>query len=109
MTIQLQMERGRVALYGAFDIQNPNSAFHSLKLESTGSVYVAPEDNEKLSSTNQRLSKRLAKRIVSGGTQETSNTTLYVSIEGQEDLSSFTLKTTFGDTCKFIIVITEYV
>ena len=96
MTIQVQTEQGRVTLYGSFDIQNPNSAFHSFKIESSGSVFVAPEDAQP-SSESQRRSKRITE---SGNSAQYSNITLFVSIEGEEDSSLFTLETTFGDTCK---------
>lgn len=98
MTIQLQRQQGRVTLYSSFDIQNPNSAFHSFKIKSSGSVFVAPE-NTQPSNINQRRSKRIAD---SGNSVQYSNTTLFVSIEGEEDSSSFILGTTFGDTCKFL-------
>ena len=97
MTIQLQREQGRVTLYGSFDIQNPNSAFHSFKIESSGRVFVAPEDAQP-SSENQRRLRRITE---SGNSAQYSSTTLFVSIEGEEDSSFFTLDTTFGDTCKF--------
>ena len=96
MTIQLQREQGRVTLYGSFDIQNPNSAFHSFKIESSGSMFVAPE-NAQPSSENQ---KRLRRITESGDSTQYSSTNLFVSIEGEEDSSLFILETTFGDTCK---------
>lgn len=93
MTIQLQIEQGRVTLYGSIDIQNPNLAFHSFRIESSGRVFVAPEDAQP-SSDNQRRLRRIT------DTGNYSSTTLFVSIEGEEDSSSFILMTTFGDTCK---------
>ena len=98
MTIQLQQQRGSVTLYGSFDIQNPNSAFHSFRIESSGNVFVPLGDSGQSPTTDEGLSKRLVKRIIS----QLSNRTLYVSIEGQQDLSSFILETTFGDTCKLL-------
>ena len=95
MTIQLQQQRGSVTLYGSFDIQNPNSAFHSFRIESSGNVFVPLGDSGQSPTTDEGLSKRLVKRIIS-------NRTLYVSIEGQQDFSSFILETTFGDTCKLL-------
>ena len=37
--------------------------------------------------------------------REFSDRTLYVSIEGQQDFSSFILETTFGNTCKLSQII----
>lgn len=104
MTIQLQRQRGSVTLYGSFDLRNPNSAFHSFKIESSGDMFVAPEDGDQTSNSDQGRTKRLAKRLVSGDTsRQFTNTTLFVSVEGKQDSSSFILETTFGDTCKFTL------
>ena len=101
MTIQLEQLSGSVTLYGSFDAQNPNSAFHSFRIESSGDVFVAHEYDVQSPALDQRLSKRLVKSITErGSSRELSNTTLYISIEGLQDFSSFTLDTTFGDTCK---------
>lgn len=102
MTIQLQRQRGRVTLYGSFEIQNPNEAFHSFMIESSGSVFVSPQDAQSPNS-NQRQSKRQVRRNAeTGSSGQYSNATLYVSIEGQEDSSAFIMKTTFGNTCKLL-------
>lgn len=93
MTIQLQQQRGSVTLYGSFDVQNPNSAFHSFRIESSGDMYVPLGDSGQSSTTDEGLSKRLVKRIAENETR-----TLYVSIEGEQDFSSFILETTFGNT-----------
>ena len=101
MTIQLQQQRGSVTLYGSFDIQNPNSAFHSFRIESSGDMFIPFGDSDQSSNTDERRSKRLVKRIAEDkSSREFSNRTLYISIEGQQDLSSFILETTFGNTCK---------
>ena len=98
MTIQLQQQRGRVTLYASFEIQNPNSAFHSFRIDSSGDMYIPPGDRGQSPSTS---SEGMAKRIAEDeSSREFSDRTLFVSIEGQQDLSSFILETTFGDTCK---------
>ena len=65
---------------------------------------MSPGESDQSPATDQRLSKRLVKRIADKDetSREFSDMTLYVSIEGQQDFSSFTLETTFGNTCKFV-------
>ena len=110
MTIQLQQQRGSVILYGSFDIQNPNSAFHSFRIESSRDMIVPLGDSDQSSSTDERRSKRLVKRIAEDeSSREFSDRTLYVSIEGQQDFSSFILETTFGNTCKLSHFINVYI
>lgn len=99
MTIQLQQQRGSVTLYGSFDIQNPNSAFYSFRIESSGDMFISLGDSAP--SADGQPSKRMVKRIAEDESlREFSDRTLFVSIEGQQDSSSFILETTFGDTCK---------
>lgn len=101
MTIQLQQQRGSVTLYGSFDIQNPNSAFHSFRIESSGDMFIPLGDSDQPQSADRRRSKRTVKRIAEDeSSREFSDRTLFVSIEGEQDFSSFILETTFGDTCK---------
>ena len=97
MTIQLQQQRGSVTLYGSFDIQNPNSAFHSFRIESSGDMFVSLGDSNQSPSVNGQPSKRITE---DESLREFSDRTLFVSIEGQQDSSSFILETTFGNTCK---------
>jgi hypothetical protein len=101
MTFQLQQQRGSVTLYGSFDIQNPNSAFHSFRIESSGDMFVSLEDGNQSPSADGQPSKRMVKRIAEDeSSREFTDRILFVSIEGQQNSSSFILETTFGDTCK---------
>ncbi len=101
MTFQLQQQRGSVTLYGSFDIQNPNSAFHSFRIESSGDMFVSLGDGNQSPSADGQPSKRMVKRLAEDGSlREFSDRILFVSIEGQQNSSSFILETTFGDTCK---------
>lgn len=101
MTIQLQQQRGSVTLYGSFDIQNPNSAFHRFRIESSGNMFISLGDSNQSPSVDGQPSKRMVKRIAEDESlREFSDRTLFVSIEGQQDFSSFILETTFGDTCR---------
>ena len=59
-------------------------------------------DSGQSSTTDEGPSKRLVKRIAEDELSELSDKTLYVSIEGQQDFSSFVLETTFGNTCKLL-------
>jgi len=95
MTFQLQVQQGRIVLYASSRIRNPSAALYDVRLEtdSTADAYLDPSDFED-SSSQSSLVKRQA-------TSNFTDTTIFVSIEGLDNMNSFVLETTFGDTCKF--------
>ncbi|XP_078655708.1 collagen alpha-1(XII) chain-like [Branchiostoma floridae x Branchiostoma belcheri] len=75
MTFKLTLNRGQVAIYGSSLVTTPNEAIHNFTLTS-GDVFFPSEP------------------VGSQGAR----TTVYVSVYGLSDHSSFTLHTTEGDT-----------
>ncbi|XP_078572048.1 uncharacterized protein LOC144859357 [Branchiostoma floridae x Branchiostoma japonicum] len=75
MTFKLTLNRGQVAMYGSSVVTTPNEAIHNFTLTS-GDLFLPP---------------------VSVPSQD-SRTTLYLSVYGLSDDSSFTLRTTEGNT-----------
>ena len=64
-------------------------------------MFIPLGDSDQSPSADGRRSNRMVKRIAEGeNSREFSDRTLFVSIEGEQDFSSFILETTFGDTCK---------
>lgn len=94
MTVQLQVQQGRVVMYASSKIRNPSAALYDVRLEtdSTASVYLDPSDFED-NAPNPSSRKRQA-------TVMFTNTTIFVSVEGLDNTNNFMLDTTFGDTCK---------
>lgn len=83
-------------MYASSKIQNPNSAFYDYRYDSTdnsGGLYISPDMLE-----NGRTRRAIIDGTVSGS--NFTNTTLYVTVQGLEDENSFTIMSTFGNTCK---------
>ena len=94
MTIQLQVQQGRVVMYASSRIRNPSAALFDVRLEtdSTASVYLDPSDFEDDAPTPSSRKRQASVMFT--------NTTIFVSVEGLENTNNFMLDTTFGDTCK---------
>ena len=95
MTIRLCVPNGNVILFASTDISNPNEAYNDFVLQPsliTGATcadeYV---DIVSLLSTHQR--SPVSEAVVN----DTVSVTLYVSIEGKRENSSFTLTSFTGD------------
>lgn len=89
-TVKIDVETGSVVLYASNTIQNPNEALYDYKLETSSSsdVYISPDDFEDTTSITKRQAMPPAN----------TNITIYISIEGQSGINSFSLNTTYGDT-----------
>ena len=87
MTFQLQVQKGRVVMYASNKIRNPSAALYDVRLEthSIASAYLSPSDFE-FDAPDSSSRKR----------QATANTTIFVSVEGLDNINSFVLDTTFG-------------
>lgn len=97
MTIRLEGRSGRTVLYASNKIRNPNSAFFDFRYDSqqdVGGFFVSPD---MLGDKNPRGPRN---RRETEDDQSSSNTTLYVSIEGVQERNIFTLITSFGNNCK---------
>ncbi len=98
ITIRLCHKSGRVILYASFVVPNPNAALNNFILDAIfhnqncSDVYVDPN---KLPSVTSPSSGR-KKRQSSSSTE----TILFVSIEGVAESSAFTLETTTGNTAE---------
>ena len=90
MTFQLQVQQGRVVMYASNKIRNPSAALYDVRLEtySTASVYLDPSDFEG-DAPDSSSRKRQATAMFT-------NTTIFVSVEGLDNINSFVLDTTFG-------------
>ncbi len=97
MTLRLEAQSGRTVMYTSRKLQNPNSAFYDHRYDSaenSGGLYISPdmlEDGRRRRAINELV----------GGSNFT-NTTLYVTIQGLEDKNTFTIMSTFGNTCKML-------
>ena len=97
MTVHLDVQEGSVVLYASSTIQNPNEALYDYRLEtdSSADVFLDPV-------TLEGRPQVVANKRRQVGDSFT-NTTVYISIEGEEDINSFVLETTFGDTCELLV------
>ena len=88
MTFKIDITSGSVVIYGSNKIHNPNEAFHDFQLSSSRReifIYTAYFQH-----SSSPISSRQAPNIT--------NITVFVSIEGQNAVNTFTLNTTIGDT-----------
>ena len=90
MTFQLQVQQGRVVMYASSKIRNPSAALYDVQLEtdSTASAYLDPSDFED-NGPDPSSKKRQATAMFT-------NTTIFVSVEGLDNISNFILDTAFG-------------
>ena len=77
-------------MYASNKIRNPSAALYDVRLEtdSTASVYLDPSDFEG-DAPDSSSRKRQATAMFT-------NTTIFVSVEGLDNINSFVLDTTFG-------------
>lgn len=87
MTIRLCLQRGRIVFYGSFSVATPNCALNDLY------ALWTLECNE-MFIDRERSGSSMNKRQV----MITSNTTLYVVIEGVEEENLYSMETSVGDT-----------
>ena len=88
MTLKIDITSGSVNIYGSNKIRNPNKAFHDFQLTSRRrEIFIHTGFFQR---SNSPISSRQVHNIT--------NITVFVSIEGQNAVNTFTLNTTIGDT-----------
>ena len=99
ITVRVCVTTGGVEVYGSFRIRNPSKALHDFALDAFTHGNITCQDVFLLSSSDFSVVDTRKKR------QAPSERSLYLSIEGTAESSSFTLETTFGDTtqCKWLL------
>ena len=91
MTFKIDITSGSVVIYGSNKIRNPNEAFHDFQLTSSNrEIFIHTGFFQGRSSP---INTCQASNIT--------NTTVFVSIEGQSAVNAFTLNTTLGNTTTY--------
>lgn len=99
ITLTLRRQQGSATLYASNKLQNPNSALYDYRIDGEGQVYVDPEELLSVAVSNRR--KRESVTLLGNVT------TLYVSVEGIEDvINSFEIEASLGNTGNNIDYIT---
>ena len=90
MTISMVSVEGSATLYASTSTPNPNSALYDSKIDDEGETFI----EKQVSPQNSRQRRQLI--------EEGSNSTLlFVSVEGNENGTSFYLNTSVGNTVEF--------
>ena len=101
ITIRLCVSQGYLVLYASVSSTAPNSAVNDLMLEigiGCSDVYIDSRDTGNgIDNSNQDMGRR-KRQVFNSTAVESTNLTLYVSIEGVEERNSFIIQTTTGDT-----------
>ena len=89
LTIKIEISVGELVLYGSFTIRSPSSLTADFKIRSTSEIdyFVSPKlYNESV--------------ITYGGEnrQASGDTSVFITLVGQEDINTFSLNTTYDDT-----------
>ena len=90
---------GSIVYYASQAVPNPNGALNDYTQTVTGTdacnaAYVRPESTEQQSPTQQPGGQNSS---IDGGSLDTSNVTLYLSLEGVQERNQFVMETLEGD------------
>ncbi len=94
ITVRLCIHRGRVVLYASTTVPNPSAALHEWV-----DIVTAPENQHSIAchTSFYDLNKRDLNQVPRAKRQtEETTVTLYISIEGQENLNEFQLNSSYG-------------
>ena len=90
MTIKICVQDGKVVLYASTRVTTPNSALYEYKLDISG----RSSGTEVCDDVFVKSSESKKRNVV----PESSNITLYVALNGEEQSNTFALNSTIGDT-----------
>lgn len=101
--IRLCVTEGRVILYASVNLPNPNRALNSFTLDPNTAHSVQCEDVFVSPEVISRRPRQQSVKKRQVPTSEDNDIILYVTIEGIDDSSSFTLETPTGNStqCEF--------
>lgn len=89
LSITLRGLQGQMVLYASLKTKNPSSALHEYTIENNGEIYIGQSRTDII----HRLQKR---EVVLPSTQST-NVTIYISVEGIESENNFFVWGSEGD------------
>ena len=103
LTIQIEISVGELVLYGSFTIHSPSSLTADFEIRSTNEIdyFVSPElydesvinyggENQQASGDNGGENRRRR--------QASEDTSVFITLIGQENINTFSLNTTVDDT-----------
>ena len=91
LTIKIEISVGELVLYGSFTIRSPSSLTADFEIRSTNEIdyFVSPElYDESVINGGENRRRR----------QASEDTSVFITLIGQEDINTFSLNTTYDDT-----------
>ena len=92
LTIKIEISVGELVLYGSFTIRSPTSLTADFEIRSTSEIdyFVSPElyDESVINYGGENRRRR----------QASGDTSVFITLVGQEDINTFSLNTTYDDT-----------
>ena len=92
LTIKIEISVGELVLYGSFTIRSPSSLTADFEIRSTSEIdyFVSPElyDESVINYGGENCHRPQASK----------DTSVFITLVGQEDINTFSLNTTYNDT-----------
>ena len=91
LTIKIEISVGELVLYGSFTIRSPSSLTADFEIRSTNEIdyFVSPElYDESVINGGENRRRR----------QASEDTSVFITLIGQENINTFSLNTTYNDT-----------